>query len=74
MTINGKSPNQFEQSMVEQIVKKDSFLKHYTVKEVKFGLIDQKKAEGVQPVPKTYDTQANVIDRASDQQQRSRMK
>ncbi|MDA0134713.1 relaxase [Vibrio harveyi] len=74
VTINGKSPNRFEQSTVEQIVKKDTFLKHYTVKEVQFGLIDQKKAEGVQPVPKTYDTQANVIDRASDQQQRSRMK
>lgn len=60
VTINGKSPNRFEQSTVEQIVKKDTFLKHYTVQEVQFGLIDQKKAEGVQPVPKTYDAQANL--------------
>ncbi|YCO01806.1 hypothetical protein ACB087_02580 [Vibrio sp. VNB-15] len=48
MTINGESPNRFEQSTVELIVKKDAFLKHYTVKEVQFGLVDQKKAEGVQ--------------------------
>ncbi|WP_318010086.1 LPD7 domain-containing protein, partial [Vibrio campbellii] len=74
VTINGKSPNRFEQSTVEQIVKKDTFLKHYTVKEVQFGLIDQKKAAGVQPVPKTYDAQANVIDRANDQQQTRKMK
>ncbi|WP_038869288.1 LPD7 domain-containing protein [Vibrio jasicida] len=74
VTINGKSPNRFEQSTVEQIVKKDTFLKHYTVKEVQFGLIDQKKAEGVQPVPKTYDAQTNVIDRAYNRQQNRRMK
>ncbi|EDL68383.1 LPD7 domain-containing protein [Vibrio campbellii] len=74
VTINGKSPNRFEQSTVEQIVKKDTFLKHYTVKEVQFGLIDQKKAEGVQPVPKTYDAQANVIDKISEQKQSHRMK
>ncbi|WP_045418097.1 LPD7 domain-containing protein [Vibrio owensii] len=74
VTINGKSPNRFEQSTVEQIVKRDAFLKHYTVKEVQFGLIDQKKAEGVQPVPKTYDAQANVIDRANEQQRSRRMK
>ncbi|WP_225247065.1 hypothetical protein [Vibrio campbellii] len=49
-------------------------MKHYTVKEVQFGLIDQKKAAGVQPVPKTYDAQANVIDRANDQQQTRKMK
>lgn len=71
VTINGKSPNRFEQSTVEQIVKKDTFLKHYTVKEVQLGLVDQKKAEGVQPVPKTYDAQANVID--SNEQQSRRM-
>ncbi|MHA7232044.1 hypothetical protein ACVT98_26240 (plasmid) [Vibrio campbellii] len=46
MTINGKSPNRFEQSTVEQIMKKDTFLKNYTVKEVQFGLVDQKKAAG----------------------------
>lgn len=68
VTINGKSPNRFEQSTVEQIVKKDTFLKHYTVQEVQFGLIDQKKAEGVQPVPKTYDAQVNIIERRSEQQ------
>ncbi|MCI9687715.1 LPD7 domain-containing protein [Vibrio parahaemolyticus] len=68
VTINGKSPNRFEQSTVEKIVKKDTFLKHYTVKEVQFGLIDQKKAAGVQPVPKTYDAQAKDIDRANEQQ------
>lgn len=74
VTINGKSPNRFEQSTVEQIVKKDTFLKHYTVKEVQFGLIDQKKAAGVQPVPKTYDAHTNVIDRANEQQRSRRMK
>ncbi|CAH1607781.1 hypothetical protein THF5G08_470001 [Vibrio jasicida] len=74
VTINGESPNRFEQSTVEQIMKKDAFLKNYTLKEVQFGLVDQKKAAGVQPVPKTYDAQANVIDRANDQQQNNRMK
>ncbi|MCR9772127.1 LPD7 domain-containing protein [Vibrio harveyi] len=74
VTINGKSPNRFEQSTVEQIVKKDTFLKHYTVKEVQFGLIDQKKAARVQPVPKTYDAQAKIIDRANEQQRSRRMK
>ncbi|WP_104046738.1 LPD7 domain-containing protein [Vibrio jasicida] len=74
VTINGKSPNRFEQSTVEQIVKKDTFLKHYTVKEVQFGLIDQKKADGVQPVPKTYDAQAKTIEKANDQQRSRRMK
>ncbi|HDM7598127.1 TPA: hypothetical protein PZ808_003066 [Staphylococcus aureus] len=74
VTINGESPNRFEKSTVEQIMKKDAFLKNYTVKEVKFGLIDQKKAEGVQPVPKTYDAQANVIDKISEQKQSHRMK
>lgn len=74
VTINGKAPNRFEQSTVEQIVKKDAFLKHYTIKEVQSGLIDQKKAKGVQPVPKYYDAQANVLDNVSEQQQRRRMK
>ncbi|ENM6413359.1 relaxase [Vibrio parahaemolyticus] len=74
VTINGESPNRFEKSTVEQIMKKDAFLKNYTVKEVQFGLIDQKKAEGVQPVPKTYDAQANVIDKISEQKQSHRMK
>ncbi|WP_274887386.1 LPD7 domain-containing protein [Vibrio harveyi] len=74
VTINGKSPNRFEQSTVEQIVKKDTFLKHYTVKEVQFGLIDQKKAARVQPVPKTYDAQAKIIDRTNEQQRSRRMK
>ncbi|MEF1301396.1 relaxase, partial [Vibrio owensii] len=74
VTINGKSPTRFEQSTVEQIVKKDTFLKHYTVKEVQFGVIDQKKAAGVQPVPKTYDAQAKVIDKISEQKQSHRMK
>ena len=63
VTFNGEPPSRFEQSAVEGIMKKDAFLKHYTIKEVQFGLIDQKKAEGVQPVPKTYDAQANVIER-----------
>ncbi|MHA2734647.1 LPD7 domain-containing protein [Vibrio campbellii] len=74
VTINGESPNRFEQSTVEQIVKKDTFLKHYTVKEVQFGLIDQKKADGVQPVPKTYDAQTKTIEKANDQQRSRRMK
>ncbi|WP_039985428.1 hypothetical protein [Vibrio owensii] len=69
-----KSPNRFEQSTVEQIVKKDTFLKHYTVKEVQFGLVDQKKPEGVPPVPKTYDAQAKVIDEVSDQKQNRLLK
>ena len=74
VTINGESPNRFQKSTVEQIMKKDAFLKNYTVKEVQFGLIDQKKAAGVQPVPKTYDAQANVIDKISEQKQNHRMK
>ncbi|MCR9817345.1 hypothetical protein [Vibrio parahaemolyticus] len=71
VTINGKSPNRFEQSTVEQIVKKDTFLKHYTVKEVQFGLIDQKKAEGVLPLPKNYDAQANEVEQLIKRQNRS---
>ena len=43
-------------------MKKDTFLKHYTVKEVQFGLIDQKKAIGAQPVPKTYNENAEILD------------
>ncbi len=62
------------QSMVERIVKKDAFLKHYTIKEVQSGLIDQKKAEGVQPVPKNNDAQANVLDKVSARRQRRHMK
>ncbi|MFW8631649.1 LPD7 domain-containing protein [Vibrio natriegens] len=68
VTFNGEPPSRFEQSAVEGIMKKDAFLKHYTIKEVQFGLIDQKKAEGVQPVPKTYDVQANVIERKNERQ------
>lgn len=74
VTINGKAPNRFEQSTVEQIVKKDAFLKHYTIKEVQSGLIDQKKAKGVQPVPKYYDAQVNVIDKSRAQKQSCRIK
>ncbi len=74
VTINGKSPNRFEQSTVEKIVKKDAFLKHYTIKEVQSGLIDQKKAQGVQPVPKNYDAQVNVIDKSRAQKQSCRIK
>ncbi|HCE2475704.1 TPA: relaxase [Vibrio parahaemolyticus] len=70
VTINGKSPNRFEQSTVEQIMKKDAFLKNYTLKEVQFGLVDQKNAAGAQPVPKMYDAHANVIDRTNEQQSR----
>ncbi|MET2851044.1 LPD7 domain-containing protein [Vibrio owensii] len=58
VTINGKSPNRFEKSTVEQIIRKDPFLKHYSVDEVLFGLVEQKKAGGVQPLPKSYDEKA----------------
>ncbi|GAK21660.1 hypothetical protein JCM19052_2213 [Vibrio sp. JCM 19052] len=71
VTINGKSPNRFEQSTVERIVKADTFLKHYTVKEVQFGLLERDKSKGVQPIPKTYDIQMKAIDVADIQSQPS---
>ena len=65
VTINGESPNKFEKATVERIIRNDAFLKHYSVDDVQFGLLDRKKAKDVQPVPKTYDVNAKVMEEVS---------
>ncbi|NOI26472.1 LPD7 domain-containing protein [Vibrio mediterranei] len=60
--VNGSKPEHVEKKILEQIVEKDPFLKHYSVDEVRSGKLDRSKAQTVQPVPKAYDANANVID------------
>ncbi|PCD85916.1 LPD7 domain-containing protein [Vibrio mediterranei] len=60
--VNGSKPEHVEKKTLEQIVQKDPFLKHYSVEEVRSGKLDRSKAQAVQPVPKVYDVNANVID------------
>ncbi|EOV0110319.1 LPD7 domain-containing protein [Vibrio parahaemolyticus] len=74
VTINGESPSKFEKTTVEQIIRKDPFLKHYSVDEVQFGLLDRSKAKTTQPVPKTYDVNANVVEEVSTKQQGMKLK
>ncbi|EJE8675703.1 helix-turn-helix domain-containing protein [Vibrio parahaemolyticus] len=74
VTINGESPSKFEKTTVEQIIRKDPFLKHYSVDEVQFGLLDRSKAKTTQPVPKTYDVNANVMEEANTKQQGMKLK
>ncbi|EMC9392298.1 helix-turn-helix domain-containing protein [Vibrio parahaemolyticus] len=74
VTINGESPNKFEKTTVENIIRNDPFLKHYSVDEVQFGLLDRSKAKTTQPVPKTYDVNANVVEDVSTKQQGMKLK
>lgn len=74
VTINGESPNKFEKTTVERIIRNDPFLKHYSVDEVKFGLLDRSKAKTTQPVPKTYDVNANVVEEVNTKQQGMKLK
>ncbi|WP_434529592.1 LPD7 domain-containing protein [Vibrio sp. K4] len=74
VTINGESPNKFEKTTVERIIRNDPFLKHYSVDEVQFGLLDRSKAKTTQPVPKTYDVNANVVEEVNTKQQGMKLK
>jgi hypothetical protein len=74
VTINGESPARFDASVIERIAQKDAFLKHFAVKEIQFGLLDRQQSKEAQPVPKTYDAQARVVEENTQQPHAPKLK
>ncbi|WP_216360464.1 phosphoribosyltransferase [Vibrio mediterranei] len=74
VSVNGDSPEKIDKTILERIVQKDPFLKHYSVDEVRSGLLERAKGGSTQPVPKAYDTSANVIDSAVENPRDFRMR
>jgi hypothetical protein len=61
VNINGSKPNTMSKELLEQIAKNDRFLRHYSVDEIRSGLLDRKKAQMNQPVPKTYEVRGGEV-------------
>ncbi|MFA0073426.1 hypothetical protein AB4396_06915 [Vibrio cyclitrophicus] len=68
VTINGESPQNINIETLAKIASKDKFLSCYSLNDVRSGKLDLSMANGVQPVPKVYDSQGSpVIEQASIQ-------
>ena len=68
VTINGESPQNINTETLAKIASKDKFLSCYSMGDIQSGKLDLSMANGVQPVPKVYDSQGTpVIEQASIQ-------
>ncbi|UJF17238.1 relaxase [Vibrio sp. SS-MA-C1-2] len=59
--VNDKQPNAMPSQVLDRIVKSDAFLKNYSVNDIQSGKLDLSEAKGIQPIPKTYDENAQPI-------------
>ena len=69
VTVNGSSPDKVNTKALEKIASSDNFLRNYTIKQIQSGKLDQTKAAGIQPVPKTYDSDGFTVAAKSTKKQ-----
>ncbi|MGO3848715.1 MAG: LPD7 domain-containing protein [Pseudoalteromonas prydzensis] len=62
VTINGEKPDKASLEAVNNIKANDKFLNHYSVDDILKGKLDLAKANGVQPVQKTFNQQGIPMD------------
>lgn len=62
VTINGEKPDKASLDAVNNIKANDKFLNHYSVDDILKGKLDLAKANGVQPVQKTFNQQGIPMD------------
>ncbi|TKF78442.1 hypothetical protein FCV62_12210 [Vibrio kanaloae] len=68
VSINGSSPANIDENILSKIIANDKFLSCYSMADIQSGKLDLSMANGVQPVPKIYDSQGSpVIEQASIQ-------
>lgn len=56
VSINGNSPATVDEKILANIASKDKFLSCYSINDIQSGKLDLRIANGVQPIPKIYDT------------------
>ena len=61
VTINGQAPDHVPVEILDKIILRDKFLNQYSRASVNSGLLDLRVANGVQPVPKAFNAQGEVV-------------
>ena len=61
VSINGDSPQKINEKTLANLVSKDKFLSCYSMDDIQSGKLDLSVANGVQPVPKVYDSQGKPV-------------
>ena len=61
VSINETRPENIDPKVLSKIVAKDSFLQQHSIESIRSGRLDMKNSKGVQPVPKTFNEQGDVL-------------
>lgn len=73
VTINGESPSSVSVGVLSKIQAADKFLKKYTIAQIESGELNQRQAEGIQPVSKTYDPLGNTVKVSEEQSSNNKL-
>ena len=57
VSINDQSPNTIDVKTLSNIINNDKFLSCYSLKDVQSGKLDLSVADGIQPIPRVYNSQ-----------------